>query len=74
MNYKKGWMGLRSVPRTLDDGYCCAERLSRRSNIGKDKSPNSMAQIPVPVAMSRTFWGSVRGAICSESSMVMTNK
>jgi hypothetical protein len=24
--YKSGWMGLRSVPKTLADGYCSAIR------------------------------------------------
>jgi hypothetical protein len=55
-------------------GIVVLKVFSRRNNIGKDKSPNSMAQIPVPVAMSRTFWGLMRGARCSLSSMVMTNK
>lgn len=38
--YKSGWMGLRSVPITLAEGNWCA---------------NSIAHIPVPVAMSRTL-------------------
>jgi hypothetical protein len=68
-------MGLRSVPRTVADGYCCAVTNERKESlIHKAKSPNSIAQIPVPVAISRTFWGSVRGARCSLSSIVMTNK
>ena len=37
----EGWMGERSVPTTEAPGNSCA---------------TSMAQIPVPVAMSRTLW------------------
>lgn len=36
--------------------------------------PNSIAQIPVPVPMSRTFWGFVMGARCNLLSIVMTNR
>ncbi len=68
-------MGLRSVPRTVADGYCCAVTNERGGRLlQKTKSPNSIAQMPVPVAISRTFWGFVRGAKCSFLSIVITNK
>jgi hypothetical protein len=51
-------MGLRSVPMTVDCGYSFAidlQLLHAYSLHGL--LPNSMAQMPVPVAMSRTLIG-----------------
>jgi hypothetical protein len=38
------------------------------------KIPNSIAQIPVPVAISRTLLGSLKGARNNSLSKVITNK
>ncbi len=42
-----GWMGLKSVPKTFASG---------------NSSANSIAQIPVPVPKSSTFFGFLSGA------------
>jgi hypothetical protein len=44
---KTGWMGLKSVPKTFASG---------------NSSANSIAQIPVPVPKSSTFFGFLSGA------------
>lgn len=50
-----GWMGEMSVPMTSASG---------------NSSPKSMAQMPVPVPMSRTLLGSLTGARKSLPSMI----
>ena len=55
-------MGLRSVPVTKADGCSCAGGCENGERGEGENEPNSMAQIPVPVARSRTRWGFVTGA------------
>ncbi len=65
-------MGLRSVPRVAASGCswagCCQIMLVWEERI---YVPNSIAQIPVPVAKSRTRWGFEIGARFSLPSSII---
>lgn len=78
--YYTGCIGLKSVPVTCAEGYCCAVL---QSDIFPAKHhvvfiemmgenlPNSMAHVPVPQPMSRTLCGGLgNGARCHFPSNV----
>lgn len=71
MAYKSGCMGLRSVPSTLASGYSWAGQRENGILLWKlIDVQNSMAQLPVPVARSRTRLGFVIGARCDLPSSI----
>jgi len=72
--YKSGWIGLRSVPRTAVSGCSWARRCQIMLVWKEVDVPNSMAQIPVPVARSRTRWGFEIGARFNLPSSIILNE
>lgn len=68
--YQLGWMGLKSQPITCDSGWELAEMLAAGTLAYQEKwqktySAKSIAQIPVPVPISKTSEGLSIGARAS---------